>query len=53
VPYADKDEVDDASHWETNSSVQSTISGKSIGVFIHTDYAINVSFRQACVNQKN
>ena len=42
--YADKDEVDDASHWETSSPVQSTINGNSLGFFIHNDYAINDKF---------
>ena len=43
--YADKEKVDDASAWVTNSSpVQSTEKGDSLGFFIHTDYAINDKF---------
>ena len=43
--YADKEEIDDASAWVTNSApVQSTQQGDSLGVFIHTDYAINDKF---------
>ncbi len=40
--YADKRDVDDLSHWVTGfPPVLSTTKGDSLGVFIHTDYAIN------------
>ena len=42
--YADKVEVDDASHYLGNSPVPSTQDNDSLGVFIHTDYAINDKF---------
>jgi len=42
--YADKDEVDDASYWVMYSPDPSTTEGDSLGLFIHTDYAINDQF---------
>ncbi len=44
--YADKAEMNDSSHsvTVTKSSNPTTTSGDSIGVFIHTDYAINDKF---------
>jgi iron complex outermembrane receptor protein len=43
--YADKYEVEDSSYYVTNSSPTTReAEGDSIGVFIHTDYAINDKF---------
>lgn len=42
--YADKYKLDEKTHWSYKPLIPSTQEGSSLGLFIHTDYAINDKF---------